>query len=51
MYYLNKDKSFKEIAENLNFSERSISRVLQEEGINTRLKIDTLLKTRIILTI
>lgn len=37
-YYNNKELDFKSIAKNLDYSERSISRVLQENGINTRLK-------------
>lgn len=38
LYYENKTKTIKEIAHILQFSERSVSRVLQEIGINTRLK-------------
>ncbi len=37
-YYLNTDISMDNIAKNLNISRRSISRVLQERDINTRLK-------------
>lgn len=37
-YYNNKDKTFKEISLELNVSKRSISRVLKEENINTKLK-------------
>lgn len=38
LYYKDKNKNFKEISDELNFSERSISRVLQESKINTNLK-------------
>ena len=37
-YYLNKDVSIKEISKILDMSQRSIPRVLQERGVNTRLK-------------
>lgn len=37
-YYLNKEISMDNIAQNLNISRRSISRVLKERNINTRLK-------------
>lgn len=37
-YYNNKNKSFNEISNELKVSERSVSRVLKEFGINTRLK-------------
>ncbi|MDU7441155.1 MAG: hypothetical protein E7L05_11410, partial [Clostridium sp.] len=37
-YYLNKKVNMNNIARNLNVSRRSISRVLQEKSVNTRLK-------------
>lgn len=45
-YYLYKSKTIKEIANDLQFSERSISRVLQEEFINTRLKNRYIIKNK-----
>ena len=37
-YYKYKNENFKTIAKKLNVSQRSVPRVLQEYGVNTRLK-------------
>ncbi len=39
-YYKNKGVCMGDISKNLNVSDRAVRRVLKEEGINTRLKID-----------